>query len=265
MKELPPLPEKPMPKKKQHRPTKDSTKFIIVFFVVMVPCLACIMETFWLLDIVENEFELFFCYVSMAFIFFMSVISYYKCVTIKNFSLLRNLPIVESTVVDPFAREINKCATCNDKWKPPRSHHCSTCGGCIIGMDHHCPWIVNCVGLRNHRAFWLFTVYMTLGGLHYCYRSWNYFYFLFDKGDFFSHHSYLMYGLWGFASMFLYPGTLLLIGLTMFHTGMIMTNSTTIDVMGGTRITCPCVPETSHNRVINPFDRGVIANINNFF
>jgi len=50
----------------------------------MVPILACIMEVFWLLDIVENEFELWFCYVSMAFLFFMALISYYRSVTVKN-------------------------------------------------------------------------------------------------------------------------------------------------------------------------------------
>jgi len=52
-----------------------------------------------------------------------------------------------------------------------------------------------------------------------------------------------MYGIWGFASAFLFPGTILLIGLTMFHTGMIISGSTTLDVMSGTKMSCPCVPE----------------------
>ncbi|CCA76551.1 related to zinc finger DHHC domain containing protein 2 [Serendipita indica DSM 11827] len=44
------------------------------------------------------------------------------------------------------------CRTC---WapKPDRTHHCSTCGRCVLRMDHHCPWISQCVGHRTHMAF----------------------------------------------------------------------------------------------------------------
>ena len=30
---------------------------------------------------------------------------------------------------------------CRMRWKPPGTHHCSTCGVCRIGFDHHCPWV----------------------------------------------------------------------------------------------------------------------------
>src|SRR5437588_11046332 len=35
---------------------------------------------------------------------------------------------------------------CRMRWKPPGTHHCSTCGVCRIGFDHHCPWVENSCG-----------------------------------------------------------------------------------------------------------------------
>ncbi|KAL4231827.1 Palmitoyltransferase zdhhc16 [Mactra antiquata] len=54
--------------------------------------------------------------------------------------------------------------------KPPRTHHCTICGKCILKMDHHCPWLNNCVGHNNHRYFFLFCVYMWFGTV---YVSWT--------------------------------------------------------------------------------------------
>ncbi|XP_037318821.2 palmitoyltransferase ZDHHC16B [Pungitius pungitius] len=54
--------------------------------------------------------------------------------------------------------------------KPPRTHHCSICNTCVLKMDHHCPWVNNCVGHFNHRYFFSFCLYMTLG-CFYCSMS----------------------------------------------------------------------------------------------
>ncbi|XP_051912773.1 uncharacterized protein LOC127595124 [Hippocampus zosterae] len=52
------------------------------------------------------------------------------------------------------------------KWgqvfKPERCHHCSTCGRCVLNMDHHCPWINNCIGFHNRKPFILMLFYGVL-------------------------------------------------------------------------------------------------------
>ncbi|KAJ7257962.1 DHHC palmitoyltransferase-domain-containing protein [Mycena haematopus] len=45
------------------------------------------------------------------------------------------------------------CGKCNGAWKPPRTHHCSTCGVCRMEFDHHCPWVGNCVTRARMKKF----------------------------------------------------------------------------------------------------------------
>eukprot|EP00347_Sterkiella_histriomuscorum_P017942 403347394 len=53
------------------------------------------------------------------------------------------------------------CLMCN-VFKPERCHHCSSCGRCVLNMDHHCPWINNCIGFWNRKHFILMLVYVLL-------------------------------------------------------------------------------------------------------
>ncbi|KAB1218956.1 putative protein S-acyltransferase 14 [Morella rubra] len=58
-------------------------------------------------------------------------------------------------------QRIRFCRKCN-QLKPPRCHHCSVCGRCVLKMDHHCVWVVNCVGALNYKYFLLFLFYTFL-------------------------------------------------------------------------------------------------------
>ncbi len=44
-------------------------------------------------------------------------------------------------------------------WKPDRTHHCSSCGKCVLLMDHHCPWFATCIGFHNRKFFIQFLTY----------------------------------------------------------------------------------------------------------
>jgi len=46
--------------------------------------------------------------------------------------------------------------------KPDRSHHCSSCGKCVVKFDHHCPLINKCISHRNYKFFLLYLSYMCL-------------------------------------------------------------------------------------------------------
>jgi len=39
-------------------------------------------------------------------------------------------------------RAVRRCHKCEDNYKPPRAHHDSVTGRCIVKFDHFCPWYV---------------------------------------------------------------------------------------------------------------------------
>ena len=54
----------------------------------------------------------------------------------------------------PGPHDMRWCKKCS-ALKPPRAHHCTMCGRCILKMDHHCPWTGNCIGYANYQQFLL--------------------------------------------------------------------------------------------------------------
>ncbi|KAJ7626414.1 DHHC palmitoyltransferase-domain-containing protein [Mycena polygramma] len=49
--------------------------------------------------------------------------------------------------------DLATCSKCGGLWKPPRTHHCSSCGVCRMEFDHHCPWVGNCVTRDRMKNF----------------------------------------------------------------------------------------------------------------
>ncbi|KAJ9462683.1 Palmitoyltransferase PFA4 [Diplonema papillatum] len=58
--------------------------------------------------------------------------------------------------------DLPQCIPCN-RYKPTRAHHCRRCKVCVLRYDHHCPWVGQCIGLRNHKLFIMFTMYVAIG------------------------------------------------------------------------------------------------------
>ena len=119
-----------------------------------------------------------------------------------------------------------KCGKCN-LLKPPRAHHCSVCGVCVMKMDHHCPWINNCVGIANYRYFFLFLFFLAQACLFIVVVFGIFFYdiiFAFSRRGSRSFRNCIMMSFMICASIF---AALCVLGG--FHFYLILTNQTTIE------------------------------------
>ena len=81
----------------------------------------------------------------------------------KEYEKVTSIPdeIVDK-IQSKYKMKLSRCLQCYVV-RPNRSHHCSICKGCVLGMDHHCPWINNCVGIFNKKYFILLNFYSLIG------------------------------------------------------------------------------------------------------
>ena len=69
-------------------------------------------------------------------------------------------------LTEEYKIEFKRCSQCYVV-RPPRGHHCPSCGGCVMKMDHHCPWINNCIGQFTQKFFIQYCMYSLSG----CFES----------------------------------------------------------------------------------------------
>ncbi|KAK6754511.1 hypothetical protein RB195_013486 [Necator americanus] len=112
--------------------------------------------------------------------------------------------------------------------KPDRSHHCSSCGRCVVKFDHHCPWINQCVNHANYKPFLLYIFYSTVTVAWFVVTSLECFVRFITNGNFLedaiplAHLLLVMvaYGVFGY-----YP----LGEMVIFHFGLLSINETTCE------------------------------------
>lgn len=76
--------------------------------------------------------------------------------------------------LSPTAEYSRHCHFCRLP-QPLRCYHCTTCGTCVVDMDHHCPFTANCVGRENYPFFFGFILWiwiLTLYAVWLCYHPY---------------------------------------------------------------------------------------------
>jgi len=127
--------------------------------------------------------------------------------------------------LDGSGRWCRKCV----RVKPDRCHHCRVCQRCVLKMDHHCPWINNCVGHYNYKYFYLFIVYALLTLFWVVASSFINFMKSISSDDVLTLGSedFFIVITWMFCMLF----SVALGGFVTFHTYLLLSNYTTIELV----------------------------------
>ncbi|KAK1430347.1 hypothetical protein QVD17_13018 [Tagetes erecta] len=130
------------------------------------------------------------------------------------------------TTPQPTNTRIRYCRKCNHI-KPPRCHHCSVCGRCVLKMDHHCVWVVNCVGALNYKYFLLFLFYTLLETTLVTLSLLPYFITFFSDGEIAGSPSTLATTFLAFVLNLAFA--LSVFGFLIMHASLVSGNTTTIE------------------------------------
>ncbi|XP_028651477.1 palmitoyltransferase ZDHHC16A isoform X2 [Erpetoichthys calabaricus] len=132
-----------------------TSSIVLIVYICLLPLILHTYSLAWIL------WHIFYGHWNLL----MIVFHYYKAArTSPGYP-----PQIKSDI--PSVSICRKCITP----KPARTHHCSICNRCILKMDHHCPWLNNCVGHFNHRYFFSFCLFMTMGCVYCSISSRNMF------------------------------------------------------------------------------------------
>ncbi|KAI7798339.1 palmitoyltransferase ZDHHC12-A [Triplophysa rosa] len=140
--------------------------------------------------------------------------------------------------------------------QPMRAKHCKMCKHCVRRFDHHCPWIDNCVGERNHKWFLLYLCVQFAALSWGLQNAWSGIDFAPTWQQWFTQNGFLL-GALGLTGVFSVVALLLLC----IHVYLASVNTTTWEFMSQHRISYLKHCDTEDN----PFDRGVICNLWDFF
>lgn len=135
---------------------KINKSYSIVFLFV---CLNLLVYTPQILFLYPVFFDKNFLYIISAI--HLLAIVFWLLSSCMNPGFIKKTEKADFLKLMSYIDPVRICPDCQIV-RTPRSRHCGTCNQCVERFDHHCPWINNCVGIKNHRYFILFLIFLTL-------------------------------------------------------------------------------------------------------